>query len=200
MEPSELGVQGLYEFLVGTVQPRPIALVSSESSDREPNLAPFSFFMVGGVNPPSLVFCPSANGRGEDKTTLRNIESTGEYVVNWVARDIAHQVGQAGTSQAGKWELTGLTPVASEQVRPARVGESLIQAECRLHQVVRHGAGPFASIYVIGEIVRLHVEPEILRAPGLFQPIVRMGGPQYLDLDGFEIFELEAAKPTPQTS
>jgi flavin reductase (DIM6/NTAB) family NADH-FMN oxidoreductase RutF len=39
-----------YRLLNHLVAPRPIAFVSTISADGIPNLAPFSFFMAGGLN------------------------------------------------------------------------------------------------------------------------------------------------------
>ncbi|MFZ4634744.1 MAG: flavin reductase family protein, partial [Saprospiraceae bacterium] len=67
------------------VTPRPIAFASTISLDGEPNLAPYSFFNAFSSNPPILIF--SSNRRVKNNTTkdtLKNIQDTGEVVINVV--------------------------------------------------------------------------------------------------------------------
>ncbi|RYG00492.1 MAG: flavin reductase family protein, partial [Caulobacteraceae bacterium] len=155
------------------------------------NLAPFSFFMAGGSNPPSVCFSPVLSGGGLEKDTLRNVRDTGEFVVNTVDRTMAE--GMNATSAAlqaheSEWDVGGFIPEPSELVRPPRVRESFAQMECRLFEIVSHGEGPTAARYVIGEVLRLH-----LRTEG-FGTIARMGGPDYIDSATGEHFSI--ARPS----
>ncbi|HMS53960.1 MAG TPA: flavin reductase family protein [Fimbriimonadaceae bacterium] len=183
---SLVGVEA-YDLLVGLIQPRPIALVSTLSSEGTPNLAPFSFFMAGGSNPPSLAISVTASARG-DKDTLRNIEATGEFVVNLVTREMAEGMNQTAASSGSAdddWLAAGFTAVDSIGVQPKRVLESPAQFECRLFQVVRHGEGIGAARYILGAIETVHVRHE-----STHDLIARLGGPHYLDLATMEKFEL----------
>lgn len=189
--PGELNPTALYELLTSIVHPRPIALVSSVSASGIRNLAPFSFFMLGGTNPPSIVFSPVLGSRGE-KDSLRNIRETGEFVVNTVHRDMIDPMNQAGRSvpfETDEWELSGLTPLRCDLVTPERVAESFASLECRLHQVVDHGEGGGAARYVIGEVVRIHLSKpaESLKSDPV-RLIGRLGGAEYVDeTDVFEV-------------
>lgn len=187
----------LYRLLVGLVVPRPIALVSTVSGDGVPNLAPFSFFMLGGAEPPSLAFSPVGRADGTRKDTLRNIEETGEFVINLVDRQVAEAINRASLDvapQVDEWTLAELTPLPSDLVRPARVAECKAQFECRLFRIVPHGEGPRAANYVVGEIVRAHLADGFFRAerPGTLDwcPIARLGGSDYLDTATMERFSL----------
>ena len=185
-----------YRLLTSTVVPRPIAFVSTVSGEGVLNLAPFSFFMVGGANPPSIMVAPTLNGRLEEKDSLRNIRETGELVVNTVHRQMAAGMNEASASlpaHESEWPRTGFTPIPSVLVKPPRVAESLIQLECRLFQVVNHGEGPIAARYVLAEVVLMHVhesqwDGEKIRPVEL---ISRLGGADYLDLADGSHFEME---------
>ena len=201
LDPAEMPTSLVYALLVCTVQPRPIAFVSSLSAEGAPNLAPFSFFTAGGANPPSLVFSTVLRADGSAKDTLRNVEQTREYVVNMVTRAMAVQMNEASAEVApgeDEWKRARLTPVPSEVVKPARVAESNVQFECKLHEIVRHGSGGNAAAYVIGEVVRMHVEASLWQEgkidPSAFRPIGRMGGSEYVDTDGPEIFTMQRPK------
>jgi flavin reductase (DIM6/NTAB) family NADH-FMN oxidoreductase RutF len=201
LRPDELTSSQLYDLLVEAVQPRPIALVSTVSKEGVPNLAPFSFFMLGGNNPPSLAYSPTVGPEGREKNSVTNVEETGEFVVNAVTRAMEEGMNASAFGYPpgfDEWTVAAFTPVDSELVRPKRVAESPVQLECKLFQIVKHGTAWGAARYVIGEIVRIHVA-ETLLEPGArrlkpLRLIGRLGGREYIDLDSREIFEL--ARPT----
>lgn len=187
-----------YNLLSGLIVPRPIAFVSTVDPQGVPNLAPFSFFMCGGAKPPSLAFCPILDRSGMKKTTLRNIEATQEFVVNLVDRRMAKGMNTTGVDyveEVSKWGISGFTHVESLLVRPDRVAESPAQFECRLHQCVTHGE----STYVVGEVLVAHVSEALIdRATGKstgFRPIARLGGAEYIDVDGGKVFEMTRPNP-----
>lgn len=195
LEPSSLSPGAIYDLMAGLIVPRPIAFVSTLSPTTGPNLAPFSYFMPGGVQPPSLAFCPVRGPEGSAKDTLRNIEETGEFVVNLVTRAMADGMNNAAASHprgVSEWPYAGFTPAASVKVKPARVLESPVQMECRLYAIVSHGDGAFGSCYVIGEILAFHTAAGLVEngVPGSFSPIARLGGSGYLDMDGGKLFDL----------
>ncbi|MCB0825678.1 MAG: flavin reductase family protein [Armatimonadetes bacterium] len=192
---SELGSTIAYHVLTNLVVPRPIAFVSTLSADGVANLAPFSYFNIGGMNPPSLVFCPVLDGEGNPKDSLKNIKETGEFVVNLVNREMAEGMNAASYTfppDASEWEPSGFHPLASQSVKPKRVAESPVQLECRLFQVVKHGDGPSSACYVIGEVVLAHLADELMDGDVILplSPISRLGGPDYLDLATGERFSL----------
>src|SRR2546430_16107394 len=79
--------------MVGVIVPRPIAFVSTISAHDVRNLAPFSFFTGISANPPVICFSPLIRGSdGRKQDTLRNIEETGDFVVNVVSEDIAQKM------------------------------------------------------------------------------------------------------------
>jgi flavin reductase (DIM6/NTAB) family NADH-FMN oxidoreductase RutF len=153
--------------------------------------------MPGGPNPGSLAFCPVLGPDGNPKDTLRNIEATGEYVVNLVDRAMAE--GMNATSYPypegnEEWGASGFAMVESRAVKPPRVAQSPVQFECRFFEALRHGDGPSASVYVVGEVLVAHVASRLVDEHGAivarFEPIARLGGRGYLDVEGGKVFEL----------
>ena len=65
-------------------------------------------------------------------------------------------------SQVDEFRETGLAPVASDLVRPPRVAESPIQLECRLMQIMEFGASPRLHNFVVGEVLMVHVQDDLL--------------------------------------
>ena len=176
----------VYQLLTRVAGPRPIAFVSSLDPAGRGNLAPFSFFAMGGLNPPSLVFCPVNTRDGAVKDTVRNVETAGEFVVNVVTRAMAERMSQASWSyppEVDEFDAAGFTRAPAVRVKPPRVAESPVAIECRLHRIVRHGEGPLASNYVIGEAVFVHVDESVLSPDGpdarKLDLIGRLGGDWY---------------------
>ncbi|WP_037144882.1 flavin reductase family protein [Rhodococcoides fascians] len=160
-DPSEMPPGGFYPLLTASVVPRPIAWVSTVSADGVANLAPYSFFSVSSSNPPVVQF--TSVGR---KDSLRNIEATGEFVVN-VATDA--MVEQINASSAGyehgvsELEELGIASEHSEKVDPPRVADSPIAIEATLHRIVEVGD----SFVVMGRVVALAVRTDALADDGL---------------------------------
>ena len=98
------------------------------------------------------------------KDTLRNVEETGEFVVNVVSESIAAAANAAAAGVApevDEFQLAGLTPAASAVVRPPRVAESPAQMECKLLQVIYTSHEPGGGVIVLGEVVRFHVREDL---------------------------------------
>lgn len=181
LDPRTVRPGDLYRFMISVVVPRPIAFVSTISPDGQLNVAPFSYFNAITNQPPLLGI--SINRRkGLPKDTLRNIEQTGEFVVNTVDEPLgARMVRTSGDwpDDVDEFELTGLTPVPSDMIKPPRVGESPVSMECRLHRLIELGS----TFFVVGEIVRAHVKDEVLTDGrvdiGKLRPLGRLGGDGY---------------------
>jgi flavin reductase (DIM6/NTAB) family NADH-FMN oxidoreductase RutF len=187
LNPSELAPRDVYRWLISCITPRPIAWVSTVSPDGATNLAPFSFFNGVTSNPPSVLFCPVNDRKGNPKDTLRNIEATGEFVVNIC--DFAHARAMNDSAALlpygeSEFEKFSIPQAASLTVRPPRVASAPVALECTLHQIVRVGAGPLGGNIVIGIVQRMHIDDRTLGADGFCDPakldtIGRMGGDYY---------------------
>jgi len=198
LELQRLKPPEVYHLMTRVVAPRPIALVSSLDPSGRGNLAPFSYFMMGGSNPPSCVICPVRTRRASQKDTLNNVEQTGEYVINVCTRELAEQMNRCSYDygpEVDEFDVSGLTREPSRLVRPPRVKESPIHLECRLHQLVRHGDGPLSSNYLIGEILLVQVRDELLGADGRpddgrIRFIGRLGGDHYTEVTPESLFQM----------
>jgi len=203
IEPQNTAPQEIYKILIGSIMPRPIAWVSSISADGKLNLAPFSFFTVASYNPPVVCFSPGyakTQKVGDHlevvpKDTLRNARETKEFVVNIVSHKLVEQMNQtSGEYPPGEseFEVAGLTAVPSQMVRPPRVGESLVNFECKLRQIIEFGNQPMAGNLVLGDIVCIHIDDKVYKDGHIdvdvLQPVGRMGGFWYSTVkDRFEL-------------
>ncbi len=187
IEPSALSALELYQHMTRLIAPRPIAWVSTQSPEGRTNLAPYSYFTAVGSNPPTLAFCPANRVDGSPKDTLANIEQTGEFVVNIVSFGLADVMNQSSAdydARESEFDACGLEATPSLRVSPPRVAAALAHLECRLHSVVKLGTGPGGANLVIGNIVAIHIQDQVLDNAGLADParldvVARMGGSTY---------------------
>lgn len=174
----------VYRFLISAVVPRPVAWVSSIGADGGVNLAPFSYFNAIASEPPLITI--SIDDRvGDAKDTLRNIREVKEFVVNIVSEpllDAMIQTSGEWPRGTGEFALAGVTPAASERVKPPYVAESPLQLECVLHREIHLGNG----FLVVGEVVFARARDEVLTEgrvdPEKLKPIGRLGGEFYAPL------------------
>lgn len=161
---DQLSERDIYKLLVNTVLPRPVALVTTRDASGGFNAAPFSFFNVMGSEPPIVALGIEAHTERPDglKDTVRNIESSGEFVVNLVDESLVDAMNVCGVdfpAEVDEAALAGLTPVPSAQLKTPRIAESPVQLECRLHTTLL--IGPRRRL-VVGEIVHLHIRDDIV--------------------------------------
>jgi len=165
-DPADHPFQDTHKLMIGSIVPRPIAFVSTISSDGRHNVAPFSYFNGVCSKPPTIMFAPARRGwDGEEKDTLINIRETNEFVVNVISDSFSKQMVMCSTdfeANVNEFDISGLTAVASQKVTPPRVGESKISFECTLNQIIEVGDGTAGSGFlVIGTIVLFHINDDI---------------------------------------
>ena len=172
-----LAPRGLYGLLISVVVPRPIAWVSTIGPAGQPNLAPHSFFTVLSKQPPMLGFVSVGV-----KDTVRNIERTGEYVVNVGGEDLAEAINLSAADfppEESEFAWAGLTPAPSRLVAAPAVAEAPVSMETRLVEIKPLGD----CFLVIGEVVHVRIAEAVMRgdrvAPDLLRAIGRLGGPGY---------------------
>ena len=178
------------------VGPRPIGWISTQSAAGALNLAPYSFFTAFNYVPPLVGFASIGA-----KDTLRNIEATGEFVWNLATHDLADAMNQSCAAvppEVSEFELAGLTPLASEKVRPPRVAESPVTFECRSTQIVQLQGIDGEKVptwLVLGEVVAVHIAKALLKN-GVYDTagaghILRGGGPaDYFTVGPEQLFKM----------
>src|ERR1043165_4066644 len=203
--PGEVKTAQLHAYLLGAIAPRPICFASTIDSEGRPNLSPFSFFNVFGSKPPILIFSPARRVRDNTiKHTLENVQTIKEVVINVVSHRIVQQTNLASCEYpAGVDEFAkaGLTPLASDMVKPFRVAESPAQLECKVLQVIETGQEGGAGNLIICEMLCMHIHDEVLNEAGVIDPhkidlVSRMGGDYYCRASGSAVFTVH--KPNTQ--
>ncbi len=173
-----------YKLLTGAVVPRPIAFVTSLAANGGINAAPFSQFVIVAVDPGLLGISIGPRPAGP-KDTLRNIERTGEYVINMVPDGWAETVQRSSEdypADLSEVELLGLATEPSVHVGPPRLAMSPVQFECKLERIMQFGSGP--NHFVVGEVALMHVAQGLSSNckidPRAYAPLARIGGRNYV--------------------
>jgi flavin reductase (DIM6/NTAB) family NADH-FMN oxidoreductase RutF len=147
-----------YKFLMGTMIPRPIALVTSISHEGVVNAAPFSQFVVISVTPPLLGFVAHESEDGL-KDTVHNVLESKEFVINTVSERMAAQVqlcSERFPRSVSEVAEVGFHTLPSTLVRPSRIGESPVHFECHLHRTEEFGREGSRTYLIVGEIIAVH--------------------------------------------
>jgi len=197
---DQLSMKERHAYMIGSIGPRPIAWVSSCDKAGNINLSPFSFFNCFSSTPPILVFSPSRRGRDNtQKDTLNNVLQHPEVVINVVTIDLAEVMNITSgeyDSLVNEFEEAGLTQVPSQLVTPPRVGESMIQFECKVNEVISLGDHAGAGNLVICQVLLAHFNQACLDDSGKIDPvrlglIGRLGGSSYCKVTEESVFSLK---------
>ena len=168
-----------YKLLTNLVVPRPIAWITTQSEGGPVNLAPFSFFNAVGSDPVYVVVSIGRHENGQAKDTAKNIESSGEFVVNMVTEELFDAMNISAADfppDQSELEATQLHTAACIRIKTPRVAQAQVSFECKLFSAQALGA----NTLFIGEVVMFHVADHLIDARLRvkdFAPIGRLGSP-----------------------
>ena len=188
--------EGFNRVLTGVVVPRPIAFVSTISNSGNVNLSPYSFFNAVSYDPPLIIFSSSKfTSDGKLKDSLSNIEQNGEFVVNIVNENIVEAMNATAAEypeDVNEFDVANLTQIDSDLVKPPRLSESPVNMECKLERIITLGTEAHPQGLVIGEIIQLHIDDEIISGHRInhekLKPVGRLAGNMYTHT--YDVFEL----------
>ncbi|KTT83650.1 hypothetical protein RSA37_13650 [Mammaliicoccus sciuri] len=164
IRPEVLSQKENYKLLIGSIIPRPIALVTTESDDNVLNIAPFSFFNVVSSDPPILsVAVQRVNG--EMKDTARNIVQNKEAVVHIVDTDNVRDANQTAallSHEESELERTNFETVDSVEVSVKGLKQSKVRFEAVLYDdiVIEKDGQPISDLLLL-EVKYYHFDERI---------------------------------------
>lgn len=182
---TQLTERERYKLLIGTVIPRPIALVTTLSRAGQANAGPFSFFNVLTHDPALVAIGVENHADLSYKDTARNIRETGEFTVHIVDSDLVEQMEICAIKfgpDVDELQEAGLATVPGQMVRSPRILAAPAALECRRHTTLQ--VGPAREI-IIGEVLGLFVrsdavDPSNLHVDqALMDAVGRLGGYLY---------------------
>ena len=204
IDPANQSFSENHKLMIGSIVPRPIALVSTISKGNIKNVAPFSYFNGVCSNPPTIMFAPARRGYdGKTKDTLNNIRETNEFAINIVSEEIVEPMVACSTDysdEVDEFKISDFTPIQCDKILAPRVKESKVVFECKLNTVIEIGPSkPGGGFVVIGEIVLFHINDDVFKDGkidlSLLNPVGRLSGNNYSRV--FDSFEVKRQiKPT----
>ncbi|MCW8469904.1 flavin reductase family protein [Fluoribacter gormanii] len=151
------------------VVPRPIAWISTNDIDGNPNLAPFSYFNIVCEDPPMIMFATTgSHGNGGAKDTLKNVEETKEFTVNLVSyssKEAMNITSLDFSRGINEFHMAEVDHLPGELIQTYRVNGSPISLECVYHRSIQLPTSNDSSLInrmVIGKVVGIHLNPDIL--------------------------------------
>lgn len=200
--PEELSTRQRHQYLLGSVNPRPICFASTVSLEGQPNLAPYSFFNIFSSTPPIFIVSVNTRRDGSHKDTLRNARETGQLVINMVNENFARQMAIAGIeypSNINEFEKAGLTAIPSLRIKPFRIKESPVHFECEILEIKSLGQHAGSANLIIAQAVLIHMDENIFGPEDTIDPnkiglVGRLGDHNYCVAKEDKVF---AIKQTP---
>ena len=199
IDPKEVSLGRLQQYLTALIAPRPIAFASTIDKEGNNNLSPFSFFNIFSNNPPMVIFSPARRVRDNTtKHSYQNVLEVPEVVINMVNYEMVQQASLASTEYpkgVDEFLKSGFTAIDSVLVKPKRVKESPVQLECKVKNVFELGSEGGAGILVMAEIIMIHVSEGVMFGDKISQDLLRLvgrlGESWYCKAFGDSLFEIE---------
>ena len=201
IQPQDHCWVDVYHLINSIVQPRPIAWISSISSEGTVNLAPFSYFNICSMNPPIISNSIFFNRDGSEKDTLKNIKATRKYVVGSVSFQAAEKANVSSApfdSGVNEFEQAKVHSVERGPGEPPFIAESPVQMVCELNQTLPLGEGAGVGTLVLGNVKEIYLSTELKDCewqkgipPEVMNNVGRMGGDFYTKTT--DIFQMARA-------
>jgi flavin reductase (DIM6/NTAB) family NADH-FMN oxidoreductase RutF len=182
---ADLTPKERYKLLIGSVIPRPIALITTRGRDGRANAGPFSFFNVL-THDPAVVAIGGENY--EDmrfKDTARNIRETEEFTIHICDRALVDQMEICAIKfgpEVDELREAGLEAVPGVHVRSPRIIAAPAALECSRFMTLE--VGPAREI-ILGKVEAVFVRSDLVDKDTLYidqmgmDAIGRLGGHLY---------------------
>ena len=197
---DELTASERYKLLTALVIPRPIAWVTTVSSEGINNAAPYSFFNVFGQDPAVIILGLEHKADGTAKDTENNINLLNEFVVNLVSSKVlGNMVDTAAAYAPGESEpdILGLSLTPSKKVKPPRLTDSPVAIECE--RIMSLSLSRERSI-LLGRAVGIFAKDGLIDSTTLQvdwandYPIARLFADQYAEISRIRRFSIPKPK------
>lgn len=182
---------------MGSVIPRPIALVASQSNEGIVNLAPFSYFNIVTYRPP-IVSISVQRVDGEMKDTARNILMNRQAVVHIVSQSIVEEANKTSAPlgpEESELDLTNFTLQRSHTIDVPGIEEAKVKFETELYQhLVIEDENEATTDLILLKVVHYALDEQVYNPQTGYvdadelAPVSRLAGNDYAGLgDTFEL-------------
>jgi flavin reductase (DIM6/NTAB) family NADH-FMN oxidoreductase RutF len=195
--PEQLTGKEKKKFLIGSVIPRPIALVSTMSAEGVVNVAPFSYFNIVTYDPPMLSVAVQRTN-GESKDTARNILHNNEAVIHVVDAGNVEQANNTSAPLAedeSELDVSSFTTIESRTLNVPGLNESKVRYETELYEnviIYNEDNLPTTDLLLL-KVKHYHIDENIYHGgyidPVKLKAVSRLAGDDYAEIG--EIFTVE---------
>ena len=136
--------------------PLPVVMVSLADRDGKPNIITIAWAGTICTNPPMV----SISVRPE-RYSYPILKETGDFVINLTTKELAYATDYCGIKSGrdvDKFREMGLTPLQGEQVKAPLIGESPVNIECRVRQIMPLGSHDM----FIADVVAVHADEKYM--------------------------------------
>ncbi|MBP7085630.1 MAG: flavin reductase family protein [Enterococcus sp.] len=197
--PATLTQQENYKLLIGSIIPRPVALVTTQSAQGIVNVAPFSFFNIVSSNPP-VVSLSVQRKNGIEKDTARNLREQGEGVIHILDEENVFEANETAANLApeeSELSVAKLTLVPSSKVLTPGLQEAKVRFEVSVLERIdikkeEMVTADFFLLQIENYVIAEEVYEDGKINPHKLAPVSRLAGQDYSKLG--EIFSLARPK------
>lgn len=195
--PEELTEKEQKKLLIGSVIPRPIALVTTMSKAGIINVAPFSYFNIVTYNPPMLSIAVQ-RVNGESKDTARNILENKEAVVHVVSEENVVAANKSAASlgpEESELEIAGFTAVPSKAIKLPGINEAKVRFETSLYEslVIYNEDNIATTDLLLLTVEHFHIDESVYHdgyiSAEKLRAVSRLAGSDYAEIG--KVFTLE---------
>ena len=144
------------------LNPVPVVMVSCASRDGRNNIITIAWTGVVCSEPPTVYISVRP-----ERHSYKMIKETGEFVINLTTEDLVPHADYCGVKSGAntdKWKDTRLTAVKASKVAAPLIGESPVNIECRVKDIIPLGSHDL----FIGEVLAVNVDEKYMDEKGRF--------------------------------
>lgn len=186
---SAMDSKDVHKVLIGSVIPRPIALVLSKGKEGVINVAPFSHFNLAASDP-AVISLGINRVESKSKDTARNILQQKEFVVHIITREIlvdANETAASLSPDESELKKTSFHLTDAKWLNLPVIQEAKIVLECKLlkHSKIKEGKAIKVDFF-LANVVGMHVADDVYQDGKIvydkLDPIGRLAGQDYTTL------------------
>lgn len=188
---SQLTERENYKLLIGSIIPRPVAVVSTLTEKGNLNIAPFSYFNIVSSNPP-IVSLAVQRKNEQMKDTAKNILIRKEAIIQVLDEQNVVEVNKTAATlpqEESELTLTNLTTKTNRDDSIPPINESKIVFETDLydHLEIKNEQEVTADLFLL-KIHTYQLNEEVYDPvsgkidPKKLQPVSRLAGNDYATL------------------
>ncbi|KAL3923490.1 MAG: hypothetical protein SGILL_001630 [Bacillariaceae sp.] len=170
IDVDNLAVPALYALCISAVVPRPVAVITTKDpSTGVMNCAPYSYTSLSGHDPPIVTHGLTVSRATGKKDTLRNIEASGEWVMNVLTTNYLDKANACAASlpyTEDETKLVGLETLDDcSTVSIPRLKDARVAMECKLldKKEIKNKEGRHTNTIVMGQVTKFHLHQSILK-------------------------------------